>query len=149
MTGNNLTRTRVKACTTASVVIDKIESLGLSVATEKTEATLFYGKKSKNLPSYIAIGKVCIDLASCIKNLGIYIDNGWTFRDHFRYIRKKASRVIRALNKLMPNLWGSDESRRRLFAHVILSVILYGAPVWEDDFGKNKMKAPSIHLAPR
>lgn len=105
-TGNNITRTRVRACTVASRVISKIESLGLSVATEKTEATLFYGKRAGNLLDYITINQVCIDLAPSIKYLGVYIDNGWTFTDHFRYIEEKASRVIKTLNRLMPNLGG-------------------------------------------
>ncbi|KMQ90440.1 reverse transcriptase [Lasius niger] len=33
----------------------------------------------------------------------------------------------------MPNLKGPDERRRRLFANVVLSVLLYGAPVWGDE----------------
>ncbi|KMQ93099.1 reverse transcriptase [Lasius niger] len=32
----------------------------------------------------------------------------------------------------MPNLRDPDERRRRLFANVVYSVILYGAPVWGD-----------------
>ncbi|KMQ84483.1 reverse transcriptase [Lasius niger] len=130
----------LRACTVASRVISKIESLGLSVATEKTEATLFYGKRAGNLLDYITINQVCIDLAPSIKYLGVYIDNGWTFTDHFRYIEEKAGRVIKALNRLMPNLRGPDENRRRLFAHVVLSVILYGAPVWGDDLARNRLE---------
>ncbi|KAL6420246.1 hypothetical protein ACFW04_013502 [Cataglyphis niger] len=32
----------------------------------------------------------------------------------------------------MPNLRGPDEKRQRLYGNVVLSVILYGAPVWGD-----------------
>lgn len=47
-----------------------------------------------------------------------------------KYIDNKAGKVVRALNRLMPNLRGPDERKRRLFANSVYSVILYGAPVW-------------------
>ncbi|KMQ92167.1 reverse transcriptase [Lasius niger] len=131
-TGNDLTCTRIRACVMAQKVISWISRLGLSVATDKTDAILFYGKGTENQPSHIVIKNVCIDFAASIKYLGVYIDIKWTFSDHFSYIVNKASRVIRALNRLMPNLRGPDENRRTLFANVILSVLHYGAPVWGD-----------------
>ncbi|KMQ81532.1 reverse transcriptase, partial [Lasius niger] len=42
VTGRNLLRTRIRACVMANRVVNKIARLGLSVATEKTEAMLFY-----------------------------------------------------------------------------------------------------------
>ncbi|RLU18425.1 hypothetical protein DMN91_008782 [Ooceraea biroi] len=42
----------------------------------------------------------------------------------------KAIGVSRALCRLMPNLWGPNESKRRLYANVVTSVILYGASIW-------------------
>lgn len=44
-------------------------------------------------------------------------------------MEEKASKVTRALGKLMPNLRGPDENKRQLYANVVQSVILYGAPV--------------------
>ncbi|CAL1685118.1 unnamed protein product [Lasius platythorax] len=140
VTGRNLLRTRIRACVMANRVVNKIARLGLSVATEKTEAMLFYGKRTDDLPNYIAINDINVNLMSNIKYLGIFIDAKWSFNDHFVYIKEKAGRVIRALNRLMPNLRGPDERRRRLFANVILSVILYGAPVWGDEVVSNRLQ---------
>lgn len=41
-----------------------------------------------------------------------------------------------ALRGLMPNLRGPDTRKRRLYAHVILSILLYAAPVWSDKFAQ-------------
>ncbi|KMQ88053.1 reverse transcriptase, partial [Lasius niger] len=126
-------RNRKFLCTKAGIlvasIIRKINKLGLSVAREKTEAILFHGKNSdpENLPRFIMVGDTPINFVPSIKYLGAYIDVSWTFSDHFRYIEDKTNRVIRALNRLMPNLRGPDERRRRLFANVIMSVMLYGA----------------------
>ncbi|KYQ54174.1 hypothetical protein ALC60_13227 [Trachymyrmex zeteki] len=38
----------------------------------------------------------------------------------------------------MPNFRGSMEEKRRLFAGTLMSVLMYGAPVWADDIGSNK-----------
>ncbi|XP_029675608.1 uncharacterized protein LOC115243072 [Formica exsecta] len=69
------------------------------------------------------------------------LDAWWTFNEHFRYVVEKTSRVARALNRLMPNLRGPDERRRRLYANVLLSVMLYGAPVWGNELNSSKRRA--------
>ncbi|KMQ91301.1 reverse transcriptase [Lasius niger] len=119
-------------------VIKRISELGLKMSTEKTEVMLFHGRGVEVIPRHITVGEAPIDLALSIKYLGILIDVHWTFSHHFRYI-EKANHMIRALNWLMPNLRGPDERRRRLFANVIMSVILYGAPVWRDFLAKSRL----------
>ncbi|KMQ92969.1 reverse transcriptase [Lasius niger] len=49
----------------------------------------------------------------------------------------------------MPNLRGPDERRRGLFANVILSVILYGAPVWGDVIIKKSCVLPALYKLQR
>ncbi|CAB0032914.1 unnamed protein product [Trichogramma brassicae] len=44
--------------------------------------------------------------------------------------QRKGSRVIGALAKIMPNSGGPRSSQRKLYAHVVDSILLYGAPVW-------------------
>src|SRR5580765_8861383 len=91
------------------------------------------------MPSQIVINDVGINLTPSIKYLGIYIDSKWSFSDHFRYVKDKAGRVIRALNRLMPNLRGPDERQRRLYANAIMSVLLYGAPVWANELNRSQL----------
>ncbi|KMQ85315.1 reverse transcriptase [Lasius niger] len=136
VTGNDLRTTQLRASILVARVILVIKRLGLSVAKEKTEAILFHKRGVTDLPASILVEDTPIKFSSTIKYLGIYIDTNWLFSHHFHYVEEKANRVVRALNRLMPNLRGPDERRRRLFANVVLSVILYGAPVWGDVFAK-------------
>lgn len=62
------------------------------------------------------------------------MDGSWNFRTHFRYIENKASKVVRALSRLMPNLRGPGERKRQLFAKVLTSVVIYASPVWGEAF---------------
>jgi len=52
------------------------------------------------------------------------------FGTHLRATADKAQRVMGALGRLMPNVGGSSENRRRLFVSVVHSVLLYGPPTW-------------------
>jgi len=110
-------------------VIRHISELGLAVAESKTEAVLF-SKKRPNLMPTIAVGVSRILVRTSMKYLGVMIDGSWNFRDHFSYIEVKLGKVTRALNRLMPNLRGPCERRRRLYATVMTSVMTYAAPVW-------------------
>ncbi|KMQ88059.1 reverse transcriptase [Lasius niger] len=147
-TGKDRRHVRLRTSMLLIKVIKRISELGLKVSTEKTEAMLFHGKEVKVFPRHITVGEAPIDLAPSIKYLGILIDVHWTFSHHFRYIEEKANRVIRALNWLMPNLKGPDERRRRLFANVIMSVILYGAPVWGDVLATSRL-LPALYRLQR
>ncbi|KMQ89159.1 reverse transcriptase [Lasius niger] len=63
VTGPDLLHTRLRACLLAYRVIDSIQRLGLAVATEKTEATLFYGERTGDLPDEIVINDVSVTLS--------------------------------------------------------------------------------------
>jgi len=42
----------------------------------------------------------------------------------------KVGRITRALGRLLPNLRGSHEGKRRLYANIITSVVMYAALIW-------------------
>lgn len=148
VTGKNWRSTIIRAQVLINRVINKITSLGLEVSQNKIEAILFHGKGAVGLPSGIMVGGTLVNFSPSIKYLGIMIDIKWSFSFHFQYTEEKANRVVRALNWLMPNLRGPDERRRRLFANTVMSVILYGAPVWGDTLAKSQ-KQPAIHRLQR
>uniref|UniRef100_A0ABD2W3R6 Reverse transcriptase n=1 Tax=Trichogramma kaykai TaxID=54128 RepID=A0ABD2W3R6_9HYME len=52
------------------------------------------------------------------------------FDHHLRTVSAKAASVIGALTRIMPNSGGPRSSRRKLSAHVVDSILLYGAPIW-------------------
>lgn len=51
-----------------------------------------------------------------IKYFGVMIDSRWSFREHLDYVLEKLGRVTRALDRLMPNMRGPGERKRRLYA---------------------------------
>ncbi|XP_018373067.1 PREDICTED: uncharacterized protein LOC108767600 [Trachymyrmex cornetzi] len=79
----------------------------------------------------------------------ITLDTKWMFKEHFRVILTKAERIIVALSRLMPNLRGPGEKRRSLYAGVVISVIMYGTPIWAIDVAENRKICDSVALYSR
>lgn len=77
-----------------------------------------------------------------MKYLGVYLDEHLNFEERFRRVETKATNIARCLSRLMPNLHGPGESKKKLYANVIESVVLYAAPVWVDTMSDSrKLKA--------
>lgn len=38
----------------------------------------------------------------------------------------------------MPNLRGPDESKRRLYANVVTSIVMYGSPIWAEKISPSR-----------
>lgn len=119
----------VKANIQIARVIRHIRALGLKIAENKTEAVLFTRNKFTTLPR-ITVGRSKIQVSRSMKYLGVIIDTKWNFIPHFDYIKDKITKATRALSRLMPNLRGPGEKKRRLYANVLTSIAMYAAPVW-------------------
>uniref|UniRef100_A0ABD2WT78 Uncharacterized protein n=1 Tax=Trichogramma kaykai TaxID=54128 RepID=A0ABD2WT78_9HYME len=61
--------------------------------------------------------------------MGLHIDARLRFNQHLRTVSEKTARGTGALAKIMPNTGGPRSSRRELYAHVVDSILLYGAPI--------------------
>ncbi|CAB0037467.1 unnamed protein product [Trichogramma brassicae] len=110
-------------------VRDALWGLGLETADHKTEALLFSRKRRLETIT-IEVGDCFIASSPCIRYLGIQLDARLTFNDHLIAASEKASKVAGALSQIMPTIGGPRSSRRRLYANVIDSILLYGAPIW-------------------
>lgn len=119
----------------AARVMYRIESLGLRIATEKMEAIWFSRRRSLRAPTSVVLREETIAIGSSIKYLGVLFDRRVTFKAHLEASANKAGGVMRALGKLMPNMRGPGEHKRRLYMMTTLSVVLYAAPVWAESFG--------------
>lgn len=106
-----------------------IHELGLKISEAKTEAILF-SRRGRIGDPRIKVGVTEIIVGNSIKYLGVIMDSRLSFLPHIEYVVAKASGMQRMLGLLMPNLRGPSQARRRLYYNVIMSILLYGAPVW-------------------
>lgn len=132
VSSSNPESVKSKAEYVISYIITILDSLGLTVAYNKTEALLFAGHYRNRTPQKISINIRGLQITSSptIKYLGFYLDSKWSFKEHIIGVSQKAERILVALSRLMPNIGGPRETRRRLFTTVIRSIILYGASIW-------------------
>ena len=128
-----------KALNKANIQVNRtlrrIRGMGLQVATQKTAAIAFT-KKQIRKDVFIQVDKDIIKIGKQIKYLGVILDSKLRFHQHFQYITEKATQTMNALRGLIPNLRGPEMRKRRLYGHVILSILLYAAPVWSKKFSK-------------
>lgn len=110
-------------------VEQRISSLGLEIATTKTEAVMFTYRYKYTKPN-ISVCGTPIALADQMTYLGVVIDKSCLFKAHIKKATQKAEKIGGNLSRLMPNIGGPREARRRLLTSVVHSVLLYGAPSW-------------------
>ncbi|KAJ8911834.1 hypothetical protein NQ315_012564 [Exocentrus adspersus] len=67
-----------------------------------------------------------------IKYLGVTIDKALTFGAHVAAACAKAERVAAALGRVMPNVKGPKQNKRRTMAEAVNSILMYGAPIWSE-----------------
>ncbi|XP_064074216.1 uncharacterized protein LOC135193884 [Vanessa tameamea] len=65
-----------------------------------------------------------------MKYLGLVLDGRWSFEEYFKLLAPLIEKAVGAMHRLLPSLGGPREEVRRLYAGVVRSMALYGAPVW-------------------
>lgn len=107
-----------------------MERHGLEVAVGKTEAILLSGKKKAEDFTIDFKGQE-IKLKRRVKYLGVIWDDHLIFHHHVTEACKKATTAVNQTARLMPNIGGPGEGKRRLLCSVAHSIMLYRAPIWE------------------
>lgn len=101
----------------------------LTLAPEKTEAIVMAGRR-RLAPISFQVGGHVIRPQATMRYLGVQLDKNRNFQAHVQVAADKAAATGAALSRLMPNVRGPPSHRRRLYAAVTNSVLLYAAPVW-------------------
>jgi len=112
-----------------SLVEQRITDLGLQIAVEKTEAVLFTYRYKYTQPAI----KLCggdVQLSIEMNYLGMVVDRSMLFKGQVKKAAARAAEIGNQLARIMPNVGGPREDRRRLLSSVVHSVLLYGAPSW-------------------
>ncbi len=84
-----------------------------------------------------------------LKYLGLWFDVKLTFKEHAKRTATKAERIIARISRLMSNLEGPSDGKRKLLANVAMLVLLYGAPIWADAINTRQYQRTEMVLVQR
>ena len=95
---------------------------------EKTEALLFTDRRSFQYPR-IVLEEHEVEWKKSIKYLGVQLDRTVSFGEHLQIATFKVIQWGASLARLMPNIRGPREAKRRLMVSMVHSKLLYAALV--------------------
>lgn len=98
----------------------------------------FPGRNKIDCALSLDVDGVSIETKRSMRYLGVILDDRLSFGVHLDYVEGKVASVSRVLCRVTPNLRGPRESRRRLYGGVVLSVILYAAPIWSETVSRSR-----------
>lgn len=125
------TEEEVRACAVWAIesTMRRIESMGLQIATQKTEAVLIAASRKTKSLQFIVRGEY-LRTSDSIKYLGVWISTNMSMATHIEKVAAKGVRTTMALARIMPKKSGPGHVTRRVIAESAYSVMLYGAPAW-------------------
>ena len=108
-----------------------LEDHGLSLATEKTELILLT-KKHISLETEMRVLDTTLTTKREMRYLGVRLDSRLNFSAQMKYAADKTAKITGMLSKLMANVGGPTQSKRKLLMATTNSVLLYGSEIWGD-----------------
>jgi hypothetical protein len=96
-----------------SLVEHRITDLGLQIAVEKTEAVLFTSRYKYTQPEIRLCGSD-VRLSTEMTYLGMVVDKSMLFKGQVKKAAARAAEIGNQLTRIMPNVGGPLENRRRL-----------------------------------
>lgn len=117
------------------LIVAKLNDMHLKLSEKKTEVVSFTKKRKKKIiyVNKVLVGSTLIEIKTAMKYLGILIDERWNMKAHITHVTNRASTMAAALMGIWRNTRGPKESKRRLYASVIFSLVTYASPVWCDE----------------
>lgn len=106
-----------------------MERNNLVIAPEKTEAIVLRGKRDRRVVQF-RVGNIIIYPQKCIRYLGVILDCRLAFGEHIKRAVIKAEERVAMLSRIMPNIGGPSNGKRKVLCEVVHSIVLYAAPVW-------------------
>lgn len=107
-----------------------LDSRGLDMAVQKTEAVLVTRRKAFEWPKLEIEGQE-VAWRSTMNYLGVVIDRQLSFGAQVNAAALKGLEAARTMARLMPNVRGPRENKRRMIATSMMSKIMYAAPAWQ------------------
>nr|AMS38369.1 hypothetical protein [Bactrocera tryoni] len=116
-----------------------LDSHNLQLATEKTELLLL---TNKHIPLEISMHTTTDILRTkkAVNYLGVRLDPRLTFWVQIQHAAGKAAKITSQLSRLMANIGGPSQEKRKLLMSTTISVLLYGAEIWADALKKENRR---------
>jgi hypothetical protein len=117
-----------------------LKSAKLTVSAAKSQAVLFTRRHQGCYERpRIFLANDEIEIKGTMKYLGVLLDRGLTWREHFDYVKDKCLRVSNALVRMMGNTWGPrNQIRKLLYRATVEAVALYACPIWAKSLNTRK-----------
>lgn len=133
-----------------ALVVTRIRMLGLTVALPKTEAMWFAGPRKRGpRRTQLSIEGIDVRIGQTMKYLGLNLDSKWSFCSHFQKLVPRLNKAVISLGRIMPNLGGLRDGARRLYSNAILSITMYGAPMWHAQLVSGRQNLRLMQAAQR
>ena len=111
-------------------LIGEVEKDPWEMDPEKTEALLVTDRRSFQYPRIVLGEHNKVEWKTSIKYLGVQLDRRLSFGEHLRIAAAPAIQCGANSARLMPNIGGPREAKRRLMASLVHSKLLHAAPAW-------------------
>lgn len=108
-----------------------LEDHGLELARNKTEVILMT-KAHMPLEISMQFGDMSLVTQKAVKYLGLRLDCRLTYWAQIQHAATKAAKVTGMLSRLMANIGGPTQSKRKLIMATTTSILLYGSEIWAD-----------------
>lgn len=108
-----------------------LDSHNLKLATEKTELLIVTGKHIP-LEVNMRVLSDTIKTSKWIGYLGLRLDSRLTFNAQLEHAATKTAQATASLSRLMANIGGPTQSKRKLIMTTTQSILLYGCEIWAD-----------------
>jgi len=104
-------------------------SEGLTLSLGKTVVVILTTKRGYSLPQ-LAIMSSHIEIKDSIRYLRVKLLRVIGFKSRVERAAAKAQTTSTALSRLMPNVRGSGQKKKKLPSTVVASKLLYASPIW-------------------
>jgi len=111
------------------IVSEWMRRAGLSLSVGKTEAVILTTKRGYEIPQ-LRIQGVDVTIKESITYLGVELHRVLGFGTHIKTASAKAQATASALSRILPNIGGSGQNKRKLLSTVVTSKLLYASPIW-------------------
>ncbi len=111
----------------------------IQLTTEKTELLLL---TNKHVPLEISMQTTTdiLKTQKAVNYLGVRLDPRLTFWVQIQHAAGKAAKITSQLSRLMANIGGPSQEKRKLLMSTTISVLLYGAEIWADVLKKENRR---------